>query len=79
MSDFVSILGVFKEFILGLFNLDIPLGSEGFAIKFGTVVLGVLGLPILFNILARLFGDSAGLATMDKNKVSRLRKDIRKD
>lgn len=79
MSDFVAILNVFKDFILGLFNLDIPLGSDGFAIKFGTVVLGVLGFPMLLNILARLFGDSAGLATMDSNKVSRIRKDIGKD
>lgn len=58
MNEFIAILNLFKELILMLFALRIPLSST-LSISWGSLVLGTLGLTLFINVLFRLFGEDA--------------------
>lgn len=57
MDDFLAILNLIKTLIVMLFNVRIPLGSD-YSIRWGSIVLGILGLYLAMRLIFRLFSDS---------------------
>lgn len=57
MEEFVSILTFFKDIIVMLFNVEVPLSST-LSIRWGSIVIGILALYLFIRLVFRLFSDA---------------------
>lgn len=64
MTEFIAVLNLYRTAIMGFMDIAIPLG-EGLSIRYGTLIIGVVFTPVLFNILFRLFSDG-GVTNSEK-------------
>lgn len=55
MQDFISILGLYRNFFAGLFSIELPLG-DGFGVPFGSIFAGFLMVIAMEKVLKAFYG-----------------------